>query len=65
MVVDGEVQQLAFADIVRAARGDDGDDGDLVVFGRDGSAIPVGPELYCRADRLVETITSRVPSHLI
>jgi hypothetical protein len=62
LVVDGEVQQLAFADIVGAARGDDGD---LVVFGRDGSAIPVGPELYCRADRLVETITSRVPSHLI
>lgn len=40
-------------------------DGDLTVFGLDGTAITVGPGLYGGGQRLVDAIRNQIPSHLI
>lgn len=40
-------------------------EGDLVVFGLDGTVIPLGPGLYRRGQRLVEAVLAHVPAALV
>ncbi len=41
------------------------DDGEMVVFGRGGAAIPVGPGFYRRGKQLVAAIAAHVSADLV
>lgn len=60
--VDGSSQEIAWPDVVGVARVDDGD---LVVFSRQGAAIPLGPGFYRRGKELVAAVTAHVGADLI
>ena len=59
---EGRLQQIAWPEVVGVMRDDDGD---LVVFARDGQAIPVGPTLYKNGRRLVDAVLTHVAGHLV
>ena len=59
---DGRLQQLTWAEVAGVMRDEDGD---LVVFGRDGQAIPVGPTMYKKGQRLVDVTLSHVAGDLV
>lgn len=58
----GKVQQLRWADVVGAVKVEDGD---ILVFGKSGQAIPVGPSLFKNGQRLIDAVLSNVPGDLI
>ena len=60
--MDSRVQQIAWSGVAGVLRHRDGD---VVVFGLDGSAIPVGPNLYRDGSRLIEAVQTQVYPELI
>lgn len=58
----GRLQQIGWEEVVGVMRDEDGD---LVVFGRHGQAIPIGPTMYKRGQRLVDVTLSHVVGDLV
>ncbi len=56
------VQQLHWGDVAGAMKVEDGD---IMVFGVNGQAIPVGPTLFRNGQRLVDAVLSNVPGDVI
>lgn len=56
------VVEISWHDVAGVMRDEDGD---LVVFGDAGGAIPVGPGVYRKGQRLVDAVLANVPEHLV
>jgi hypothetical protein len=60
--MDSRVQRIAWSGVAGVLRQREGD---VVVFGLDGSAIPVGPNLYRNGIQLIEALQTQVHPELI
>ena len=56
------VVEIGWHDVAGVMRDEDGD---LVVFGNAGGALPVGPGVYRKGQRLVDAVLANVPEHLV
>ncbi len=58
--LDGRSEEILWDQIAGVALVD----ADMVVFGLNGTAIPIGPGYYTRSKDLASAVTARVPDHL-